>query len=78
MSYSPWGCKELDTTEQLTHLPSRLGLLTVLGSVQGLRWLLMTLMSFSGPFSLASGGFLAAPPLISNSSNRPFATQGKS
>ena len=24
MSYSPWGCKELDTTEQLTHTAARL------------------------------------------------------
>ena len=33
------------------------------------------LMSFSGPFNLASGGFLAAPPLICN---LPFGTQGRS
>ena len=38
------------------------GLLTRLQCVQGLGW------SFSGPFNLASGGFLAAPPLISNCS----------
>ena len=38
----------------------------------------MTLMSFSGPFSLASGAFLAAPLLIINSSSWPFATQGRS
>ena len=24
MGYSPWGCKELDTTEQLTHTAARL------------------------------------------------------
>ena len=39
---------------------------------------LLILMSFSGPFHLASGGFLAAPPLISNCSNLPFGTQGRS
>ena len=39
---------------------------------------LLILMSFSGPFNLASGGFLTAPPLINNSSNLPFGTQGRS
>ena len=40
---------------------------------------LLILMSFSGPFSLASGGFLAALPLISICSlNLPFGTQGRS
>ena len=54
---------------------SRVGLLTRLGSqVVGLR----ILRSFSGPFNLASGGFLAAPPLISNCSHLPFGTQGRS
>ena len=38
----------------------------------------LILMSFSGPFNLASGGFLAAPPLISNCSNLPSGTQGRS
>ena len=31
-----------------------------------------------GPFNLTSGGFLAAPPLISNCSNMPFGAQGRS
>ena len=39
---------------------------------------LLILRSFSGPFNLASGGLLAAPPLISNCSNLPFGTQGRS
>ena len=39
---------------------------------------LLILMSFSAPFNLASGGFLATPPLISNRSNLPFGTQGRS
>ena len=39
---------------------------------------LLILMSFSGPFNLASGGFLAASPLISNCLNLPFGTQGRS
>ena len=39
---------------------------------------LLLLRSFCGPFSLASGGFLAAPRLISNCSNLPFGTQGRS
>ena len=39
---------------------------------------LLISMSFSGPFNLASGGFLGAPPLISNCSNMPFGTQGRS
>ena len=47
---------------------------------------LLTLMSFSGSFNLASGGFLAVPPLflhplpslISNYLNLPFGTQGRS
>ena len=39
---------------------------------------LLILMSFYGPFSLVSGGFLAAPPLISNYLNLPFGTQGRS
>ena len=30
------------------------------------------------PFNLTSGGFLAAPPLISNCSNMPFGAQGRS
>ena len=65
---------------------SRVGLLTGFGCVQDL-WCfnlvsgglcLLILMSFSGPFNLASGGFLAAPPLISNCLNLPFGTQGRS
>jgi len=45
----------------------RLGVLTRLGCVQGLRWSSpLILMSFSGLFYLASGGFLAVPPLISS------------
>ena len=40
-------------------------------------WLLI-LMSFSGPFNLASGAFLAASPLISNCSIPPFGTQERS
>ena len=36
------------------------------------------LMSFSGSFKVASGGFLAAPSLISSCSNMLFETQGKS
>ena len=44
---------------------------------------LLILMGFSGSFNLASGGFLAAPPLslhslIRNCSNLPFGTQGRS
>ena len=39
---------------------------------------LLILMSFSGPFNLAPGGSLAAPSLISNCSNLPFGTQGRS
>ena len=39
---------------------------------------LLILMSFSGPFNLASGGFLATPPLIANCSHLPFGTQGRS
>ena len=39
---------------------------------------LRILMSLSGPFNFASGGFLAAPPLISNCSTLPFGTQGRS
>ena len=35
-------------------------------------------ISFSGPLNLALGGFLAAPPLISNSWNPPFGIQGRS
>ena len=35
-------------------------------------------MSFSGPFNLPSDGLLAAPPMISNCSNLPFGTQGRS
>ena len=38
----------------------------------------LILMSFSDPFNLASGGLLAAPPLISNSSNLPFEIQQRS
>ena len=54
----------------------RVGLLARLECVQGLRWSgLLILMSFSGPFNLVSGGFMAAPPLISNSLNLPFGTQ---
>ena len=51
----------------------RVGVLTRLGCVQGL----LILRSFSSPFNLASGGFVAAPPLISNCSNLPFGTQGR-
>ena len=39
---------------------------------------LLILRSFRGPFNLASGGFLAAPPLISNCLNLPCGTQGRS
>ena len=39
---------------------------------------LLILVSFSGPFNLASDGFLAAPPMISNCLNLPFGTQGRS
>ena len=35
-------------------------------------------MSFSGSFKVASGGFLAAPSLISSCLNLLFETQGKS
>ena len=38
----------------------------------------LILISFSGPFNLALGGFLAVPPLISNSWNPPFGIQGRS
>lgn len=36
---------------------------------------LLILMRFSGPPNLASGGFLAASPLISNCANLPFGTK---
>ena len=49
---------------------SRVGLLTTLGCVQGLH----SLNLVSG----SAGGFLAVPPLISNCSNLPFGTQGRS
>ena len=39
---------------------------------------LLILRSFSGPFHLASSGFLAAPPWISSCCNLPFGTQGRS
>ena len=39
---------------------------------------LLILMSFSSPFNLASGGFLAADPLISNCWNPPFGIQERS
>ena len=39
---------------------------------------LLILMSFSGPFNLASGGLLVVPPLIRNCLNLPFETQGRS
>ena len=77
---------------------SKAGSLTRLGCEQGLHFLnllsdahLLILTSFSGPFNLASGGFLAAPPLIlasggflaappliSNCPNPPSGTQGRS
>ena len=38
----------------------------------------LILVSFSGPFNLASGGFLGASSLISNCSHLPFGTQGRS
>ena len=44
---SPWGSKELDTTERLNWTEG-----------------LLILMSFSNPFCLVSGGFVAAPPLL--------------
>ena len=44
-----------------------------------LRWPgLLILMSFSGLFNLASGEFLAAPPMISNCWNPAFGTRGRS
>ena len=67
MGCSPWGLKELDMNEQLT--------LSLSGS-QVVR--LLTMMSLSGPFKLASGGFMAAPPLISNCLNLLFGTQVRS
>ena len=36
---------------------------------------LLVFRSFSGPFNVASHGFLAASPLISNCPNLPFGTQ---
>ena len=63
---------------------SRVGFLTRLGCVQGLYSFnlisgsLLILMSFSGPFNLASGGFLAAPPLTINCLNLPSGTQRRS
>ena len=63
---------------------SKMGSLTRLGGEQGLQSLnlisggLLILMSFSGPFNLASDGFLAAPLLISYCLNLPFGTQGRS
>ena len=61
---------------------SRVGLLTKLGYMQGLHSFtliqnLLILRSFSSPFNLASGGFLATPLLISNCSNLSFGTQGR-
>ena len=38
----------------------------------------LILVSLSGPFNLASGGFLDASPLISSCSHLPFGTQGRS
>ena len=71
---------------------SRVGLLIRLGCVKGLHPFnlisggLLILMSFSGSFNLASGGFLSAPPLslhplpspTSNQLNLPFGIQGRS
>ena len=66
---------------------SRVGSLTRLRYVQGLPSFhlsqmvsggLLILRRVSGPFNLASGGFLAAPPLISNCSHQPFGTQRRS
>ena len=52
---------------------SKMGSLTRLGGEKDFHSLnllsggvLLILMSFSGSFNLASGGFLAVPPLISN------------
>ena len=46
---------------------SRMELLTRLRCMQGLRLSgLLILMSLSGPFNLASGRFLAAPPLLAS------------
>ena len=39
---------------------------------------LLILVSFSSPFNLASSGFLAAAPLISNCWNPPFGIQARS
>ena len=65
--------------EEIYSNSSRVGLLTRLGCEQGVQVVsLLILMSFSGPFNLASGGFLSAPPLTSNFSNLPFGTQGRS
>ena len=44
---SPWGRKELDTTERMNWTEG-----------------LLILMTFSSPFYLASGGFVAAPSLL--------------
>ena len=41
-------------------------------------WQATVLMSFFDPFNLALSGFLAASPFISNCSNLPFGTQGRS
>jgi len=39
------------------------------GRVKSIRWLgLLTLMRFSGPFNLVSGGFMTVPTLNSNCS----------
>ena len=66
---NPGGCDE-----EFYSNSSRVRLLTRLGCVQGL----LILMTFSGPFNLASGDFLAAPPLISYCSHLPFGTQERS
>ena len=67
---SPRGCQELDMTERLNNKS-----LHSLNLVSGGG--LPILMNFSSPFNLVSGGFLAAPPLISNCQNLPLGTQGK-
>ena len=68
--------------EEFCGRSSRVGLLTKLGYMQGLHSFtfiqsLLILRSFSGPFNLASGGFLAILLLISNCSNLSFGTQGR-
>ena len=78
MGYSPWGCKELDTTEQLT--------LSLLSSTEVSKDIVMcipeaepglcpkTVLLFLGCSFLV---FTSLPPLINNCFGLLFGTQGR-